>query len=209
MLGGTKRPFPHGDAIQTVTYLLKLLRRGIHGVLHALWLGLQRNQLAVVGREIGLRRLQIVQQLRHARLKLAQRQRGKRFSGFIVVIDVAERIQRLRSLTHVLRRLSHLLSQLGRFGFDAIDLVQRFQGFRQILLNEFLLGGEIFLLIQGVEFRLNLSTRGSVTAVVCTGIRKRCGCKVKQQDQENGQNRMLRAIGVQHSLECDVRNDRK
>ena len=63
---------------------------------------------------------------------------------------------------------------------------------------------EIFL-----ELRLNLSTRGSVTAVVCTGIRKRCGCKVKQQDQENGQNRMLRAIGVQHSLECDVRNDRK
>ena len=113
--------------------------------------------------------MQIVQQLRHARLKLAQRQRGKRFSGFIVVIDVAERIQRLRSLTHVFRRLSDLLPQLGRFGFDAIDLVQRFQGFRQILLNEFFLGGEIFLLIQGVELRLNISRRGNVTAVVCTG----------------------------------------
>ena len=153
--------------------------------------------------------MQIVQQLRHARLKLAQRQRGKRFSGFIVVIDVAERIQRLRSLTHVFRRLSDLLPQLGRFGFNAIDLVQRFQGFRQVLLNEFFLGGEIFLLIQGVELRLNISTRGNVTAVVCTGPGKRRGCKVKQQDQKQGQNRMLRAIDVQHSCECDVRNDRK
>ena len=153
--------------------------------------------------------MQIVQQLRHARLKLAQRQRGKRFSGFIVVVDVAERIQRLRSLTHVFRRLSDLLPQLGRFGFDAIYLVQRFQGFRQVLLNKFFQGGQIFLLIQGVELRLNISTRGNVTAVVCTGPGKRRGCKVKQQDQKQGQNRMLRAIGVQHSCECDVRNDRK
>ena len=59
------------------------------------------------------------------------------FSGFIVVVDVAERIQRLRSLTHVFRRLSDLLPQLGRFGFDALYLVQRFRGFRQVLLNKF------------------------------------------------------------------------
>ena len=108
---------------------------------------MQRNQLAVIGREIGLRRLQIVQQLRHARLELAQRKRGKRFSGFIVVINVAKRVQGLRCFTHVLRRLSDLLPQLGRFGFDAIDLIQRIQGFRQVLLNELFLGGEIFLFI--------------------------------------------------------------
>ena len=170
---------------------------------------MQRNQLAVIGREIGLRRLQIVQQLRHARLELAQRKRGKRFSGFIVVINVAKRVQGLRCFTHVLRRLSDLLPQLGRFGFDAIDLIQRIQGFRQVLLNELFLGGEIFLFIQGVELRLNLGTRRDVTAVVCTGPGMRCGCKEKQQDQKNGQNRMCRAIGVQHSRECDLRNDRK
>jgi hypothetical protein len=39
--------------------------------LHALGLGLQRDKLAVVGREIGLRGLQIVEQLGDARLQLA------------------------------------------------------------------------------------------------------------------------------------------
>ncbi len=61
LLGRAQCAFPHRRAIQTVANLLQLLRRGVHRVLHTLGLGLQGDQLAVIGCEIGLRGLQVVE----------------------------------------------------------------------------------------------------------------------------------------------------
>ena len=71
LLRRAQRAFAHRRAVQAVADLLQLLRRGIHRILHALGLGLQGDKLAVVGREIGLRGLQIVEQLGDARFQLA------------------------------------------------------------------------------------------------------------------------------------------
>ncbi|MNS60423.1 hypothetical protein D3C72_934200 [compost metagenome] len=54
LLRRTQRALAHRGAVQAVTDLLKLLRGGVHRVLHAFRLCLQRNQLAVVGGEIAL-----------------------------------------------------------------------------------------------------------------------------------------------------------
>jgi hypothetical protein len=113
--------------------------------------------------------LQVVQQLRDARLQLTQRERRERFARFIIVIDVAQGIQRISCLAHIVRRLRHLLTKLGGFRFDALNFIKRFQRFRQILLDEFVLRREIFLLVQGIELRLNIGTRGNIIAVICAG----------------------------------------
>ncbi|MNC29023.1 hypothetical protein D3C75_772560 [compost metagenome] len=73
LLGRTQGSFARRGAIQAVADLLQLLRGGVHRVLYALGLRLQGDQLAVVGGQIALRVLQIVQQLRHARFELTQR----------------------------------------------------------------------------------------------------------------------------------------
>lgn len=139
---------PHRRTVQAVADLLQLLRRGIHRILHALGLGLQRDELTVVGREVGLRGLQIVEQLGNARLQLTQRKRGERLTRFVVVIDVTQRIQRFRGLAHVLRRLRHLLTKLGGFCFNALNFINVFQRLCQILLGEFLLRRELFCLFR-------------------------------------------------------------
>ena len=46
--------------------MLHLLRRSVHRILYALWLGLERHQLAVVGSKIVLRALQVIEHLRDA-----------------------------------------------------------------------------------------------------------------------------------------------
>ncbi|MNB99599.1 hypothetical protein D3C75_468880 [compost metagenome] len=71
LLGRAQGGFARRGAIQAVTDLLQLLRRGVHRILHALGLRLQRDQLAVVGRKIALCVLQIIQHLRHPRFELA------------------------------------------------------------------------------------------------------------------------------------------
>ncbi len=63
LLGRTQRPLPRPGAVQAVTYLLKLLRGRVHSILYSFRLSLQRHQLAIVGGQIVLRSLEIVQQL--------------------------------------------------------------------------------------------------------------------------------------------------
>lgn len=65
----------HRGAIQTIADLLQLLGGVEHRILHAFRLRLQGNQLAVIGRQIVLRILQIVQRLGDARLQLTQGER--------------------------------------------------------------------------------------------------------------------------------------
>ena len=78
-----------------------------------------------------------------------------------------------------------------------------------ILLDEFILRREVFLFVQRIELGLNVGTRGDIIAVIGAGPRKRRGDKEKQRREKKCKNRMLRAFGVQHSREYDVRNDRK
>ena len=86
----TQLGFTNFCAIQTVTNLLQLLRSVVHGVLYALWLGLQRYKLAVISGQIVLRILQLIQYLSHAGFKLAQRKRTKNCARFLVVIHVIQ-----------------------------------------------------------------------------------------------------------------------
>ena len=70
LLRRAQRTLAYRRAVQTVADLLQLLRRGVHRVLHALGLGLQRNKLAVIRCKIRLRGLQVVEQLCDAGLQL-------------------------------------------------------------------------------------------------------------------------------------------
>ena len=63
LLGRTQSLIAHRGAIQTITDLLQLLGGVVHRILHPFRLRLQGNQLAVVGCQIVLRILQIVQRL--------------------------------------------------------------------------------------------------------------------------------------------------
>ena len=63
LLGRAQRLVAHRGAIQPIADLLQLLGGVIHRVLHTFRLRLQGNQLAVIGRQIVLRILQIVQRL--------------------------------------------------------------------------------------------------------------------------------------------------
>ena len=75
LLGRAQRLVAHRGAIQPIADLLQLLGGVIHRVLHTFRLRLQGNQLAVIGRQIVLRILQIVQRLGDARLQLTQGER--------------------------------------------------------------------------------------------------------------------------------------
>gem|GEM_PF-2805230 len=147
LLSRPQRALPCPGTVQAVTDLLQLLRGGVHGVLHPLRLGLQRHQLAVVGRQIVLRGLEIVQQLRDPRLQLAQRERRQGFTRFVIVVFIAERVKPLRRLAHLIRCLGDLLAKLSGLLLDPLDLVEGIEGLRQIVNDELVLWRMVFLLI--------------------------------------------------------------
>jgi hypothetical protein len=103
---------------------------------------LQGDQLAVVGRQIVLRGLQIVQRLGDARFQLTQ---GERASVLRVSSSLSTSLRafRLRRLAHVFRRLRHLLTKL-RVSLNAFNFIQRFQRLGQILLDQFVLRRVLF-----------------------------------------------------------------
>ncbi|MNS86780.1 hypothetical protein D3C72_1206950 [compost metagenome] len=209
LLSRAQRPLAERGAIQAVADLLELLRGRVHGILHALRLGLQRDQLAVVSGEIALPGLQVIEHLSHAGFKLAQRERGQGFAGFVVVIDVAQGIQRGGRLPHFFRRFSHFLTQLGGFGFDALNFIKGFERLGQIGLNQFFLRGQLFLFVQRIQLRLNIRTRRPVAVILSASVNGRSRSEEKKHGEDQDKNRVLRASVVQHSDEFDVRNDRE
>ena len=154
-----------GGTVQAITHLQQLLRRRIHGVLHAFRLRLQRHQLTVVGGQIVLRILQVVNGLRHARFQLTKRQRTQRLARLVVIIDIAQRIQILGRLTQFSWCLIHLLLQLCGFILHAVDFIQQLERFAQVLYHQLILRRQVFLIIKGIKLILNISAVRNIIIV--------------------------------------------
>ena len=95
-----------------------------------------------------MRILQIVNGLRDASFQLAQGQRAQRFSRFFITINVAQRIEIIGGLTQLERSLIHLFLQRRGFRLHVVDFIQQLQSLREVLLNQFFLRRQVFLVIQ-------------------------------------------------------------
>ena len=78
---------------------------------------------------------------------MTQRERTERFARGGVVRDLAQVVETIHRLAQLRRGLLDLLTQLCRLAFDALDFIQRFQRLGQILLDQFVLGSQFFLLV--------------------------------------------------------------
>ena len=69
-------------------------------------------------------------------------------------------------LAHFLRRLGHFLAKLYGLIFHAIDFIQRGDSIDEILLDQLILRGEIFLFTQCVQLALNICFRRQFTTLL-------------------------------------------